>query len=93
MLVVPTLMQLVQTPRPLGAALMHFRRHQASAWPHLSHSSGICVAGLLRGCDIGKGGLVGRAGEQAEEVLEVVVAGGAANQEKAGPLDLQLAER
>jgi hypothetical protein len=56
---------------------------------HLGHRGCIGVAGRLHSRHIGEGGLVWRAGEQAEEVLEVAVAGGAPDQEDAGNLDLQ----
>ncbi len=55
----------------------------------LCHSCGVVVVRRLHRRHVGKGRLVGRAGEQAEEVLEVVVARRAANQEDGGNLDLR----
>jgi len=47
------------------------------------------VSRALHGCDVGEGGLVGRARERAPEVLEVRRARRAADQEDAGHLHLR----
>lgn len=67
---------------------MYSKTHARARNSHLFDDGGIGVAGLLHSSDICEGGLVWRTSEDAEEVLEVVVACWTAHQENACYLDL-----
>lgn len=64
---------------------------QTACVPHLLHRCLFGILGFLHGCDIGEGGLVRRARELTEEVLEVVRTRRAPHQEYGSYLNLQSA--